>query len=93
MQRWLEPEKGGSFDDERSRTERYARVIKRCADAETRKEVERLANSRTARIWRTKRAKIVLATANGRPVERLVLEVRVPPQSVVLCQEVLRKTG
>ena len=50
------------------------------------KRVEAIAKSRTAGIWRIKRAKIILGTFEGTRVERLVLDVRVPPESVLKCQ-------
>ena len=51
------------------------------------KNVEAIAMSRTAGIWRIKRAKIILGTFEGKRVERLVLDVRVPPESVLKCQK------
>lgn len=44
-----------------------------------------LAQSRTAGIWRIKRAKIVLGILSGQSVEKLVLAVRVPPESIINC--------
>jgi len=49
-------------------------------------KIETIAASRTAGIWRIKRAKIILGTLEGKSIERMVLEVRVPPESVLKCQ-------
>jgi len=48
--------------------------------------LKRLAASRTAGIWRIKRAKIILGTLVGRSAERLMWDVRVPIQTVVRFQ-------
>ncbi|MGP8320458.1 MAG: hypothetical protein ACT6FD_06695 [Methanosarcinaceae archaeon] len=56
-------------------------------------EIEKIAHSRTAGIWRIKRAKIILGTLEGKTVDRLVLDVRVPPQSIEKCQEKYAKKG
>ena len=51
------------------------------------RNVEKIAGSRTSGIWRIKRAKIILLTKENKCVERIVLDVRVPPESVIKCQE------
>ncbi|MCP4575559.1 MAG: DUF4338 domain-containing protein [Deltaproteobacteria bacterium] len=56
-------------------------------------KVEAIAISRTAGIWRIKRAKIILGTFEGKRVERLVLDVRVPPESVLKCQSSFAEHG
>ncbi|MHC1743062.1 MAG: Druantia anti-phage system protein DruA [Syntrophobacteraceae bacterium] len=55
-----------------------------CSEEEIR-QLEALAASRTAGIWRIKRAKIILGTLAGKNVERLVKETRVPPRSIARC--------
>jgi hypothetical protein len=59
----------------------------------SRKEIEKIARSRTAGIWRIKRAKIILGTLERKTVDRLVLDVRVPPRSIEKCQEKYAKEG
>ena len=49
-------------------------------------KVRAIAASRTAGIWRIKRAKIILLTIEGRNIERVVVDVRVPPESILKCQ-------
>lgn len=86
MLRWLDR---GAREEEESliQSDRIRRLIteilKNQRDLE---KVKALAVSRTAGIWRIKRAKILLLTMEGHSVERLVLEVRVPPESVLKCQ-------
>lgn len=57
------------------------------------KRVEAIATSRTVGIWRIKRAKIILGTFEGKRVERLVLDVRVPPESILKCQRSFAEHG
>jgi len=54
---------------------------------EQKEQLQRIAHSTTAGIWRTKRAKIILGTLQGKSVDRLVLEVRVPPLSIIKCRQ------
>lgn len=56
-------------------------------------KIEKIARSRTAGIWRIKRAKIILGTLERKTVDRLVLDVRVPPRSIEKCQEKYAKEG
>jgi hypothetical protein len=56
-------------------------------------ELRMIARSTTAGIWRIKRAKIILGTLKGNSVDRLVQEVRVPPMSVVKCQQRFAREG
>ena len=48
-------------------------------------ELREIARSTTAGIWRIKRAKIILGALEGKSVDRLVLDVRVPPVSIIEC--------
>jgi hypothetical protein len=51
----------------------------------SRKEIAKIkmfAKSRTVGIWRIKRAKIILGFLEGRTIDRLVLDVRVPPDTI-----------
>jgi hypothetical protein len=61
--------------------------------SEQKKELERMAKSRTLGIWRMKRAKVILGTLDGKALERLVLDVRVPPETIVKCVEAFSKQG
>ena len=54
---------------------------------ELRQQMMTMAQSRTAGIWRIKRAKIILGTLEGKSVQRMVTDVRVPPESIIRCQE------
>jgi len=56
-------------------------------------KIEKIAASRTAGIWRIKRAKIILGTLKGKSIEKMVLEVRVPPESVLKCQVSFAEQG
>ena len=48
-------------------------------------ELRKIASSTSAGIWRIKRAKIILGTLEGKGIERLVLDVRVVPESIAKC--------
>ena len=61
--------------------------------SEQKKELERMAKSRTLGIWRMKRAKVILGALEGKTLERLVLDVRVPPETIVKCVEAFSKQG
>ena len=87
MHRWLVPEKGPEVDGDTHRCLRYEKVHKKLDDPKTLKEVNQLAKSRTAGIWRIKRAKIILNTLKGKSVDRMVLDIRVPPESIIKCQQ------
>ncbi len=52
-----------------------------------------MAKSRTLGIWRMKRAKAILGALDGKTLERLVLDVRVPPETIVKCVEAFSKQG
>lgn len=49
--------------------------------------IEAIAQSRTLGIWRIKRAKIILGTLDGKTVQKMVIDVRVPPESIIKCQK------
>jgi len=53
-----------------------------CSD-EQKEQLRQIACSTSAGIWRIKRAKIILGYLEGKSVDRLVLDVRVPPLSVI----------
>ncbi len=57
-----------------------------CSEQEVEK-IKKIAYSRTASIWRIKRAKIILGTLEGRSVDQLVFDVRVTPTSIKKCQQ------
>lgn len=61
--------------------------------AEQREELQSIARSTTAGIWRIKRAKIILGILEGKSIDRLVLEVRVPPLSIIKCRQQFAKAG
>lgn len=57
------------------------------------KRLEEMAQSRTIGIWRIKRYKIILGALEGSSLERLVLDVRVPPESVFKCVQAFSQEG
>ena len=61
--------------------------------SEQKNELEKIAKSRTLGIWRMKRAKVILGALEGKTLERLVLDVRVPPETIVKCVEAFSKQG
>jgi len=52
-----------------------------------------IARSRTAGIWRIKRAKIILGHLEGKTIDRLVLDVRVPPETIKKCLKSFASNG
>ena len=50
-----------------------------------------VARSTSAGIWRIKRAKTILGYIEGKSIDRLVREVRVPPKSIEKCLEAFAK--
>ena len=48
-------------------------------------ELRKIASSTSAGIWSIKRAKIILGVLEGKSIERLVLDVRVVPESIIKC--------
>ena len=55
-----------------------------CSQRQNQK-LRKIASSTTAGIWRIKRAKILLGALEGKSIERLVLDVRVVPESIIKC--------
>ena len=55
--------------------------------------IKALAESTSAGIWRIKRAKIILGRWEGRSIDDLVLDVRVPPDSVAKCLDEFAARG
>ena len=77
--------------DERLQKDSLVQTIA-CSEAQL-EELRMIAHSTTAGIWRIKRAKIILGSLKGNSVDRLVQEVRVPPMSVVKCQQRFAREG
>jgi hypothetical protein len=61
--------------------------------SEQKNELEKTAESRSLGIWRMKRAKVILGALEGKTLERLVLDVRVPPETIVKCVAAFSKQG
>ena len=69
------------------------KIVEICKNPLNLEKIETLATSRIAGIWRIKRAKIILGTLEGKSIERMVLDVRVPPESVLKCQVSFAEQG
>ena len=85
MLRWLEPENGereGQTDDRRL----IKRIRRKVIEDDLSSRIEAISKSRTAGIWRIKRAKIILGSVEGKKVQKMVTDLRVPPDSIVKCQ-------
>ena len=93
MLRWLEPENGQPpekwLPDEQLRQQ--IRLIVETGNTGDR--LQDIAVSRTAGIWRIKRSKIILGFLEGLRIEKLVTEVRVPPESIVKCLNSFAQKG
>ena len=57
------------------------------------KKIRTIARSRTAGIWRIKRAKVVLGALEARSIDRLVLDIRVPPETIKKCLKSFASNG
>ena len=55
-----------------------------CSQDEIR-NLKRIARSKTAGIWRIKRAKVILGSLECKTIDRLVLDIRVPPETIRKC--------
>jgi len=86
---WLEQEKGTS----KGKSVPILRLPQIRCSTEQRKKLEQMAQSRTLGIWRMKRAKVILGALKGKTLERVVVDVRVPPETVVKCAEAFSKQG
>ena len=86
---WLEQEKGLSEGQSVS-VLRLPHI--RCSTYQ-RRRLEEMAESRILGIWRIKRAKVILGALEGRTLERLVVVVRVPPETIVKCLEAFSERG
>ena len=89
MRLWLEQEKGLS----EGKSSPILRLPHIHCSIDQRNRLEEIAQSRTSGIWRMKRAKVILGALKGMTLERLVVDVRVPPETVVKCVEAFSKQG
>ena len=93
MLRWLEPENGlkdEALSQDKSILNRIDTILGSKKNTGTLREI---AGSRTAGIWRIKRAKIILGAKEGKSVEKLVLAVRVVPNSIIKCLKMFAENG
>ncbi len=93
MLRWLEPENGEKdekYDQRKGVDDKINMIVNSVEKLELLKTI---AQGRTIGIWRIKRAKIILGTIAGKTVERMVLDVRVPPESILKCQDLFAEHG
>jgi hypothetical protein len=86
---WLEQKEGPS----EGRSEPIFRLPQIHCSMDQREQLEDMAHSRTIGIWRMKRAKIVIGALDGIPLEKLVLDIRVPPESVFNCVRAFSRQG
>ena len=63
------------------------RIKQRVRTDKQRRQIEAIAQSRTAGIWRIKRAKIIIGALEGQTVRKMVTGVRVPPESILKCRK------
>ena len=89
MRLWLEQENGPI----EGKSEPILRLPHVHCSTDQRNRLEEMAESRTLGIWSIKRAKVILGALEGMTLERLVVDVRVPPETVVKCVEAFSKQG
>jgi len=91
--RWLESE-SGEKDENLDQRKAVQDKIKKIVNSSGKLEyLKTIAQSRTMGIWRIKRAKIILGTLAEQKVKKLVMEVRVPPESIIKCQALFAEHG
>ncbi len=88
MRLWLEQEKSTP----EGRAAPILRLPHIDCSTDEKKKLEEMAQS-TLCIWRIKRAKVILGTLEGKTLESLVVDVRVPPETIVKCVEAFSKQG
>lgn len=93
MLRWLALENGEIDENLDQRKTVQAKINKIVNSIEKLENLKTIAQSRTMGIWRIKRAKIILGTLAGKTVEKMVLDVRVPPASILECQDLFAEHG
>lgn len=86
MLRWLRPENSTKDKEENLSKLVYDKIRGILSSSIELEKLKKIANSQTSGIWRIKRAKIILGTLANKSIERLVLELRVPPESIIKCQ-------
>jgi hypothetical protein len=89
LRHWLE-QKNNPSDKQATTILRLPHI--RCT-TDQKKGLEQMAKSRELGIWRIKRAKIILGALEGKTLENLVVNVRVPPESIVKCVAAFSKEG
>lgn len=86
MLRWLRTENSTKDKEKNLSKSIYDKIREFLSSFEELERLKKIATSQTTGIWRIKRAKIILGTLANKSIERLVLEVRVPPESIIKCQ-------
>jgi hypothetical protein len=93
MLRWLDSGKENNPEGLFSAKDIRHQIIAILKNPVNLEKVRAIAASRTASIWKIKRAKIILLTMEGRNIARVVLDVRVPPESILKCQAGFARLG
>ena len=93
MLRWLTLENGEKDENLNQRKTVQDKINKIVNSNEKLENLKTIAQSKTIGIWRIKRAKIILGTLEGQTVEKMVLDVRVPPASILECQDLFAERG
>jgi len=91
--RWLRTENSTKDNEENLSKSIYDKIREILNSSGELERLKKIAASQTAGIWRVKRAKIILGTLANKSIERLVLEVRVPPESIIKCQAGFANAG
>ena len=90
---WLRIENSTTDKEKNLSKSIYDKIREILSSFEELERLKKIAASQTAGIWRIKRAKIILGTLANKSIETLVLEVRVPPESIIKCQESFANEG
>jgi hypothetical protein len=81
--RCLEPENCNSKRDKSEEEAVYNKIHRILACENNLESIKKIASSRTMSIWQIKRAKIILGVMEGKSIEKMVIDIRVSPNSII----------
>jgi len=81
--RCLEPENCNSQRNKSEEEAAYNKIHEILACENNFESIKNIASSRTISIWQIKRAKIILGVMENKSIEKMVVDLRVPPNSII----------
>ena len=93
MLRCLEPENCNSKRNRREEETVYNKIHRILACEKDLERIKKIAYSRTISIWQIKRAKIILGVMEKKSIEKMVIDLRVSPKSIINSMKNFVATG